>query len=79
MLPNDFDTELLQIPDNISFDQAASIPLALATVVTGIWAHEEGARSARLMPPWEEDGKTKYAGGVAFIVGGSSSVGQYGT
>ncbi|TBU29361.1 GroES-like protein [Dichomitus squalens] len=66
-----------KIPDNISFDQAASVPLCLATVVTGIWAQEEGARSAKLTPPWEEGGKVKYAGDVAIIIGGSSSVGQY--
>ncbi|TBU36694.1 GroES-like protein [Dichomitus squalens] len=67
-----------KIPDNISFDRAATVPMCLATVFSSTWAHEDGARSARLTPPWEEGGKTKYAGDVAFIVGGSSSVGQYG-
>ncbi|TBU40037.1 GroES-like protein [Dichomitus squalens] len=66
-----------KIPDNISFDRAATVPICLATVNPGIWAHDDGARSARFTPPWEEGGKTKYAGDVAFIVGGSSSVGQY--
>ncbi|TBU53919.1 GroES-like protein [Dichomitus squalens] len=66
-----------KIPDNISFDRAATVPMCLATVFSSTWAHEDGARSARLTPPWEEGGKTKYAGDVAFIVGGSSSVGQY--
>ena len=47
--------------------------------MVGVWAHEEGAGSVRLTPPWEEGGKTKYAGQAALILGGSTSVGQYGT
>ncbi|KAI1783462.1 GroES-like protein [Ganoderma leucocontextum] len=34
-----------KIPDNITFDQAATISLCLATVVTGIWVDEEDSRS----------------------------------
>ena len=48
-------------------------------MATGIWAHEEGASSVRLTPPWEEGGKTKYAGQAALIFGGGTCVGQYGT
>ena len=68
-----------KIPDNISFDQAASIPLGLATVFTGIWNHDPKAKSVGFPAPWEEGGLTKFAGKPAFIIGGSSSVGQYGT
>ncbi|TFK79448.1 GroES-like protein [Polyporus arcularius HHB13444] len=66
-----------KIPDNITFDQAASVPLCLATVATGIWSHGPGARSVGFPAPWEEGGLTKYQGQAALIVGGSSSIGQY--
>ncbi|EJF55885.1 GroES-like protein [Dichomitus squalens LYAD-421 SS1] len=69
--------EVLRFPANISFDEAATIPLAFATAVTGIWAHGEGNHSAELTPPWYEGGTTKYAGKAALILGGSTSVGQF--
>ena len=69
----------MQIPENISFDQAASIPLGLATVVTGLYNHDPNGKSVNFPAPWEEGGSTKFAGKPAFILGGSSSVGQYGT
>ncbi|TBU25010.1 GroES-like protein [Dichomitus squalens] len=67
-----------KIPEGISFDQAASIPLGLATVVLALWDHNPRTeKSIRLTPPWEEGGLTQYAGKPAFIIGGASSVGQY--
>lgn len=66
-----------KIPDNISFDQAASVPLTLATIFTGIWNRHPQGKSADFPAPWEEGGLTKFAGKPAFIIGGSSSVGQY--
>ncbi|TBU21869.1 hypothetical protein BD311DRAFT_555001, partial [Dichomitus squalens] len=66
-----------QVPANISFDQAATVPLAFATAVTPIWASEDGAKSARFTPPWEAGGTTKYAGKAALVLGGSTSVGQF--
>ncbi|KAM5539563.1 hypothetical protein V8D89_006672 [Ganoderma adspersum] len=56
----------------------ATVSLCLATVVNGIWGHEENSNSARLTPPWEEGGTTKYAGQAALILGGGTNVGQYG-
>ncbi|RDX56945.1 GroES-like protein [Lentinus brumalis] len=70
-------TNVAKIPENLSFEQAASVPLCLATVATGIWAHEPGAKSLEFPAPWEEEGLTKFNGKAAFISGGSSSVGQY--
>ena len=67
-----------QIPDNVSFDEAASISLALATVTCGLWSHHPDASSVNFPAPWEEGGTTKYAGQPALILGGSSSIGQYG-
>ncbi|EJF58866.1 GroES-like protein [Dichomitus squalens LYAD-421 SS1] len=69
--------EVVKIPDNLSFDQAATVPLAFATAVTPIWASGEGANSVRFTPPWEEGGTTKYAGKPALVLGGSTSVGQF--
>ncbi|KAH9894862.1 GroES-like protein [Cubamyces lactineus] len=67
----------LPIPDNISFDQAASIPLALSTVATGLYGHHPMCRSLDFPAPWEDDGTTRFAGKPVFILGGASSVGQY--
>lgn len=67
-----------KIPEGISFDQAASVPLGLATVVLALWDHNPRTeKSIRLTPPWEENGLAQYAGKPAFIIGGASSVGQY--
>ncbi|TBU37854.1 GroES-like protein [Dichomitus squalens] len=68
---------IAKIPDNLSIDQAASVPLGLATVATGIWAHHPEANSVDFPAPWEEGGKTKFIGQAALIYGGSASVGQY--
>ncbi|TFK82430.1 GroES-like protein [Polyporus arcularius HHB13444] len=67
-----------KIPYNISFDQAASIPLGLATVVLALYNQDPNTdKSLRFTPPWAEGGTTQFAGKPAFIIGGSSSVGQY--
>ncbi|KAI0741851.1 GroES-like protein [Daedaleopsis nitida] len=66
-----------KIPDNVTFDEAASVSLALATVLAGIWSQHPQATSIKLTPPWEDGGMTKYAGQPALVLGGSSSVGQY--
>lgn len=67
-----------QIPENISFDQAASVPLGLATATIGLYTPAEGRGGAGLVAPWKEGGRGKYAGQPIVIFGGSSSVGQYG-
>ncbi|KII89451.1 hypothetical protein PLICRDRAFT_53878 [Plicaturopsis crispa FD-325 SS-3] len=63
-----------KLPENISFDQAASIPLGLSTAAVGLYNNGNGAG---LEYAWEEAGRGKYAGKSIFISGGSSSVGQY--
>lgn len=87
--------ETPQIPPNLSFEQAASVPLGLNTVVLGLYNRNPGStsigypapwevgqpakpKSVGYPAPWEEGGTTKFAGKPALIVGGSSSVGQYG-
>ncbi|KAI0789971.1 GroES-like protein [Abortiporus biennis] len=66
-----------KIPSNISFDQAASIPLGLATAAIGLYHEPIGRGGAGLVAPWLEGGAGKYAGKPIVIFGGSSSVGQY--
>ncbi|KAI0655761.1 GroES-like protein [Cubamyces menziesii] len=65
------------VPDKITLDEAASIPLGLATVVTALYNHDLNSNTVNFVAPWEEGGTTKFSGKPAFIVGGASSVGQY--
>lgn len=70
---------VFQIPGNISFDEAATIPLCLATALCSVWSHHPKASTVDFPAPWEEGGTTKFAGKPALIVGGATSVGQFGT
>ena len=45
-----------------------------------LWDHNPRTeKSVQFTPPWEENGLTQYAGKPALIIGGASSVGQYGS
>ncbi|KAF8510033.1 hypothetical protein JB92DRAFT_2728841 [Gautieria morchelliformis] len=66
---------IAKIPENISFDQAASIPLAISTAAIGLY-NPICNRGAGLIPPWEPTGKDKYKG-QGMLIFGSSSVGQF--
>ncbi|KAI0267846.1 GroES-like protein [Gloeopeniophorella convolvens] len=68
---------LVDIPDNVSFDGAATIPLGLATAAIGLYQKIGKRGGAELTHPWVPGGRGKYAGQAAFVVGGASSVGQY--
>ena len=63
---------------NVSFDAASSIPIALPTAALVLYNEDPATQSVRLTPPWVEGGRGKYAGKSALVLGGSSSVGQYG-
>ncbi|KAJ8496852.1 hypothetical protein ONZ51_g870 [Trametes cubensis] len=67
------------IPDNITFEQAATLPLAITTDVLVLYNQSAAAENIglRLTPVWEPEGATAYAGTPAFIIGGASSLGQY--
>ncbi|KAI0325094.1 GroES-like protein [Cubamyces sp. BRFM 1775] len=67
------------IPSNITFEQAASIPLALITDVTGLFNQSPAPQNLglRYKPVWEPEGATERANTPAFIVGGAASLGQY--
>ena len=66
-----------QMSSNLSFEEAATIPSGLATAVFPVYNQAEGAPSAKLIAPWEEGGLGKYANKPIFILGGSSSIGQF--
>ncbi|RPD78285.1 GroES-like protein [Lentinus tigrinus ALCF2SS1-7] len=68
--------ERLQIPPKLSFDQAATLPVAISTAVLGMYNQRPESTSAHLIHPWNEAGHNAYAGKPILIVGGSSSVGQ---
>ncbi|OJT14980.1 Enoyl reductase LovC [Trametes pubescens] len=66
-----------KIPENITFDQAASIPVGLNTVAIALYNHTPNTKSVDYPAPWEQGGTTRFAEKPAFILGGSSTVGQY--
>ncbi|KLO07406.1 GroES-like protein [Schizopora paradoxa] len=70
---------MAKLPENISFEQAASIPLGLATAVVGLYADNNRSEGVKkLQPaPWEAGGEGVYQGKSAIVLGGSSSVGQF--
>lgn len=63
-----------KVPDNITLDQACTLPVAIIAIVVGYY-HKTGLG---LTPPWTADGLGKYKGESIFIPGGASSVGQFG-
>ena len=65
-----------EIPENISYEQAATIPLALTTAYTGLYSKKP--YGGGLEAPVEPTAVGKYAGSPIVVLGGSSSVGQYG-
>lgn len=64
-----------KIPPNLSFDQASTIPLTLATAALGLYNTKPAGLG--LAAPWEADGRGKYAGEPIIVIGGSSAVGQH--
>ncbi|KAF9260468.1 GroES-like protein [Marasmius fiardii PR-910] len=62
-----------KIPGSISYSQAASVPLGLATAAIGLFS--ENPQGAGLNPTLDKT--KKYTGKPAFVFGGSSSVAQY--
>ena len=68
------------MPSNITLDQAATIPLTLATAALGLYDKKQKPFGGiGLTAPWLEGGRGKYAGQPILVVAGASSVGQLGT
>jgi NADPH:quinone reductase-like Zn-dependent oxidoreductase len=77
LVPSDF---VIKIPSNVTFDEAASMPLGIATSFLGLYGPRSDKRGggAALTPFYEEAGKGKYAGKPMVVLGGATSMGQYG-
>ncbi|KAI0077458.1 GroES-like protein [Panus rudis PR-1116 ss-1] len=67
-----------KLPSNISIEQAASISACLATSAVVLYGEIWEGGGFGLAPPWHEGGRGKYAGQPIVILGGASSLGQYG-
>ncbi|KAG2126311.1 chaperonin 10-like protein [Suillus clintonianus] len=66
-----------KIPENISFDQAASVQVGIIPFAVALYAQQpEGLAH---LAPWLEGGHGKYAGQPIVIMGGTSTLGQYAT
>ncbi|KAG2147616.1 chaperonin 10-like protein [Suillus clintonianus] len=63
-----------KIPPSLSFDNAATVPLALDTALVGLYGKEYGAG---LTPPWTKSAGDHESKKPIVILGGSSSVGAY--
>ncbi|TFK63901.1 NAD(P)-binding protein, partial [Pluteus cervinus] len=61
----------VKVPENVSYDQASTVPLAAATAYIGLY---KGLGLA----PLTTTGIGAYSNTPIVIIGGSSSVGQYG-
>lgn len=78
---------MAHIPSNITVEQAATIPSGVAAAALGIYRSKEDSLrpdgmdrgGAGITPPWAAGGVNKYAGQAALVIGGASSVGQFGT
>ncbi|GJE89880.1 zinc-binding alcohol dehydrogenase family protein [Phanerochaete sordida] len=65
-----------KIPPTLSFDGAATFPIAVVTAAFGLYSPKEAGGIA-LTPPWEAGGRDKYIGQPMLVVAGASSVGQF--
>ncbi|KAH7921663.1 GroES-like protein [Leucogyrophana mollusca] len=63
-----------KLPDNVSFDQAASLSVGIATAVIPLYS--QPTIGIGYQAPWDS-GRGKYQGQPFLVLGGSSSVGQY--
>jgi len=66
-----------KIPTNVSFDQAATVPVGLATAAIALYGAQSEGGGAGYIPPFEESDHGKYSNEPLFIVGGSTTIGQF--
>jgi len=64
-----------KVPDNITLDEAATLPVGLPTAFIGLY--NDKPHGAGLTSPFTSAGQNKYSGKPLVVLGGSSSVGQY--
>lgn len=65
-----------QVPSNVSLEEAATLPVAIAVTVVGLYSPKPHA--AGLVAPFELSDRGRDAGKPFLVFGGASSVGQYG-
>lgn len=66
-----------KVPSNLSLEEAATIPLTMATAGMGLYDKKQKPMGGLgLTPPWVEGGRGKYAGEPIIIMSGASGVGQ---
>ncbi|KAF9037633.1 chaperonin 10-like protein [Panaeolus papilionaceus] len=63
-----------KIPDGLSYDTAATVPIALATAYGGLY--HKSPYGLSIAPPTSPEDLGKYAGEPFVVLGGSSAVGQ---
>ncbi|EMD38824.1 hypothetical protein CERSUDRAFT_72108 [Gelatoporia subvermispora B] len=63
-----------KIPDNLAYDVASTIPVAAVTAAAALYDLSLGFKA-----PWVPGGEDFYKGETLAVLGGSSSVGAYGT
>ncbi|KAI0072599.1 GroES-like protein [Panus rudis PR-1116 ss-1] len=71
---------VFKIPANISFDEAATLPVCLGTAVIGLYGDytpNQERSGLGLTPFWRDDGRTKYNDEPIAVLSASASVGQY--
>ncbi|GLB40724.1 putative alcohol dehydrogenase GroES-like domain [Lyophyllum shimeji] len=64
-----------KIPAELSYDQAATIPVGIAAAVGGLYLPKP--HGANLTPPLDPSTQGKYAGKPIVVLGGATSVGQF--
>ncbi|KAG6827872.1 hypothetical protein H0H92_010141 [Tricholoma furcatifolium] len=64
-----------KIPSQLSFDEVASIPVAAAAAVAGLYLPQP--HGAGLTHPFDASTRGKYAGKPLVVLGGATSVGQF--
>jgi NADPH:quinone reductase-like Zn-dependent oxidoreductase len=65
-----------QIPENITYSQASSVPLCLATAAIGLYGASPSG--AGLNPTFNIDTSVDYSDQTILVIGGATSVGQFG-
>ncbi|KAG6842957.1 hypothetical protein H0H87_008972 [Tephrocybe sp. NHM501043] len=64
-----------KISENVSFDEAATLPVGIATALVGYYSPQP--HGAGLVAPFDPSTQGKYTGKPLLILGGATSVGQF--
>ncbi|EIW77971.1 GroES-like protein [Coniophora puteana RWD-64-598 SS2] len=64
-----------KLPDSMSFDTAAALPIAFLAAVIG--TYQPPPHGLGIATPWSASGRSAHAGSPIVVLGGTSNVGQY--